>query len=228
MSIDWGYVHATAVYWHTQAGETGEGKKLIVTFREYVTDHLSERALAEQIVSANQNAKIQSIYGGHDLWNEKQDGSGESKERAMSKVFNAAGLPSLRKATIDRIDGWRFMHRALDEGEWIITENCKEAIRAIPSAIFDDKHPGHEEDILKTRTKYDDVLDSLRYGVYSQYAPGKEPDNIRMMKQVAHITDITSRNIMLTKLNTDIFRARANAGNARCHAVGRFRRYARR
>ena len=225
-SLDWGFVHSSSFHWHTQAGyqtEEGKWKRLIITFREFVTDHLSERALAEEIVAVNDGLALQSIYAGHDLW--KKESNRSSKEEAMSEVFRRHGLPGMKKAVIDRVDGWRFLHRALDEGEWIVTNNCKHAVRAIPTAVVDDKHPGKEEDILKTNTLYDDVLDELRYGVYSEYAPKAEPDNVVMMRKVAHLGDMTNRAIMLSRLNADRNHKLRQAGMVNNRSGGRYRRY---
>jgi len=223
-SIDWGYQHSSSIHWHTQAGYTaddGTSKRLVITFRELIKDHLSERALAEEIVSINNGLKLSNIYSGHDLW--KSETSGETKEQAMSKVFKAAGLPSLKRACIDRVDGWRFLHRALDESEWIITRNCKEAIRAIPTAIFDEKK--NNEDILKTNTMYDDVLDDLRYGIYSQYAVKDVPDDIKIARAASHIPDITARNVMIMKLSSDRDRKKRNVGFVNSRSTGRVRRF---
>lgn len=45
-----------------------------------------------------------------------------------------------------------------------ISDNCKKLIAAIPTAVFDSKGT-NPEDIVKTRTLHDDVLDGWRYGV---------------------------------------------------------------
>ena len=179
--------------------------------------------MAEEIVAVNDGLALQSIYAGHDLW--KKESNRSSKEEAMSEVFRRHGLPGMKKAVIDRVDGWRFLHRALDEGEWIVTNNCKHAVRAIPTAVVDDKHPGKEEDILKTNTLYDDVLDELRYGVYSEYAPKAEPDNVVMMRKVAHLGDMTNRAIMLSRLNADRNHKLRQAGMVNNRSGGRYRRY---
>ena len=47
ISIDWGFEHPSAVYWH--AARPGGG---VVTYRELVQNHLSPRDLAQAIVSA--------------------------------------------------------------------------------------------------------------------------------------------------------------------------------
>lgn len=226
MSIDWGYQHSTSVHWHTQAGyttEEGQHKRLVITFREYLADHLSERALAEEIVACNDGLPISNVYAGHDLW--KQDRPGATKEQAMSEVFRRHKLPTIKRAVIDRIDGWRFLHRAIDEGEWIITRNCKEAVRAIPSAIFDNIHPGKEEDVLKTNTKYDDVLDELRYGLYSQFSPKEVSDDVKFRQKASHLVDRTSRNILMMRLSADRNRQIRSAGRVNSRSSGKYKRY---
>lgn len=226
-SIDWGYSHSTSVHWHCQAGYQdvdGNPKKLVVTFREYVTDHLSERALAQEIVARNNGLKLTKIWGGHDLW--KPETTGESKEMAMSKIFLANGLPRMQQAKIDRVDGWRFLHRALDEGEWIITSNCIDAVRAIPTAIYDIIHPGKDEDVLKTATKDDDVLDELRYGLYSQASQQQVSLNVIIAQKAAHVADLTNRNILVMKLNHEYDLKNRNAGRVNSRSLAKYRRYA--
>jgi hypothetical protein len=225
-SLDWGYEHTASFHWHTQAGyktEDGQDKRLVITFREYNTDHLSERALAEEIVAKNNGLKLTNIFGGHDLW--KSETSGESKEQAMSKVFRAHGLPSLKKAVVDRVDGWRFMHRSLDEGEWIITDNCVDALKAIPFATFDSIHPGKEEDILKTKTKMDDVLDDLRYGLYSQYAAKDVPLDVMFKQKASHLKDKTMRNILMMRLASEHDKKTRDRGVVNNRCLAKYRRY---
>jgi hypothetical protein len=227
ISHDWGYSHSASTHWHTQAGYTdadGKAKRLVVTFREYVTDHLSERALAQEIVSRNAGLKVQRIWAGHDLW--KTESSGESKEQAMSKVFTQAGLPRLMQAKIDRVDGWRFVHRALDEGEWIITKNCIEAVRAIPTAIYDAVHPGKDEDILKTTSTSDDVLDELRYGLYSQANQNAVPIDVQIAQRASHLVDPTNRNILIMRLRHESEQKRKNAGVVNNRSASKYQRYA--
>ena len=45
----------------------------------------------------------------------------------------------------------------------LIYDNCKFVRQSIPMAVHDSDHEGREEDVLKTPTLYDDVLDCLRY-----------------------------------------------------------------
>lgn len=227
ISIDWGFQHHTSVHWHCQAGtidQDGKHKRLVITYREMIARKLSERALAEEIVASNAGDKIVNIFGGHDLWSKTS--SGPTKEQAMSEVFRSHKLPSLKKAVINRVDGWRFMHRALDEGEWIITKNCKEAISAIPTRVYNEKEG--KEDILKTNDLADDVCDELRYGLFSQYSPADIPDAIQFNDQVKHLTDPTSRAIQLMKLNAERDKRIDDRGRVNSRSMGRYIRYAQR
>jgi hypothetical protein len=114
----------------------------------------------------------------------------------------------------------------LDEGEFIITRNCKDVITALPMLVYDEKKDN--EDILKTKTKEDDVADMVRYGLYSQYAPQSEPDAIKFQRNAAHLTDLTQRNIyMLKNLAEAQAKSRRN-GLVNTRSIGRYARYAQR
>lgn len=231
ISIDWGYKHHAPVGWFCQAGlvteEEGQRKvkPLTILYRCMVKQPgLSERALAEEICAQNGEDHIQNIFAGHDIW--KQESSGQTKEEAMSQVFRAHSLPSVKHAKIDRVNGWRCVHRMLDEGEFIITKNCKDVITALPMLVYDEKKDN--EDILKTNTKEDDVADMVRYGLYSQYAPKSEPDAIKFQRNAAHLTDLTQRNIyMLKALAESEAKSRRN-GMVNTRSIGRYARYAQR
>lgn len=211
ISIDWGFQHHTVATWHAQAGTIeqeydAEGKvtktklPLTITYRSLARRYMSERALAEEICAYNGRDPVTAIYAGHDLF--KKDSAGPSKEEAMSEVFRRNGLPSVQRAKIDRVDGWRLIHRMLDEGEWIVTDSCKDVIQAIPMAVYNDKDAGREEDVLKTSDLADDVRDSVRYGLYSAYAPSDLPEGQRIAQHISHLKDPTSRNIEIKRVSS--------------------------
>lgn len=228
-SFDWGFKHSAVFQWHAQVGtvdSNGRAKRLVVTFDELVADHLSERALAEQIATRNGNIRLARIYAGHDV---RGTGStGRTKETEMNEVFQRCGMPRMELAKIDRVDGWRHMHTALDEGEWIITDNCINVRRAIPSAIFNEREKGKEEDVLKTNTVYDDVLDCSRYGLYSERSPTDVPDSIKLQRSLSHIEDPTARAIMSQKLQSQSINRLANEGIINNRSIGRYGRYSHR
>lgn len=226
ISIDWGFQHHTVVLWHTQVGTIGpdgKSKSLVITYKEMVKQHLSERALAEEICVVNGSDKINAVYGGHDLWTTESHGS--TKEKAMSQIFRARGLPAMKLAKVERVDGWRHMYTALDEGEWIITDNCKQLILAIPQGVYNEKEIKKNEDMLKTRDLGDDVRDCARYGLYSQAHPKDVPDTIKLQRETSHL-DPTSRAIHMAKLSNEIDNKRRNAGVVPNRSLGRYNRYA--
>jgi phage terminase large subunit len=227
ISIDWGFQHHTSVGWFCQAGlitEDGKVRPLTILYKHLLKQGLSERALAEEICAYNNEDHVDNIFAGHDLW--KKESNSLTKESAMSQVFRAHGLPSLKKAVIDRVDGWRLVHRMLDEGEFIMTDNCNDVFMALSTLVYDEKK--QNEDVLKAVTKEDDIADMVRYGLASQFAPQREPEALQMQREVAHLTDPTMRNIyMLKKLSENEANSRRN-GMVNTRSVGRFARYAQR
>jgi hypothetical protein len=80
-------------------------------------------------------------------------------------VFAAAGFPRPIPADNDRIGGWMLMYQMLDADEWLLTDNCIELIRTIPTLVRD---MARIEDIEKMDG--DDPADAARYGLKSRYA----------------------------------------------------------
>jgi hypothetical protein len=223
-SFDWGYAHTAVFQWHVQIGTTDSKKPIVVTYREMRRKGLSERALAEEIVAKNDGDKLVNVFAGHDLW--REESTGKTKESEISGVLRANGLPTLKHAKIDRIDGWRLCHRMLDEGEYYVADSCPGLIAAIPQAMHDEDNL---EDVLKVTTADDDDRDCWRYGLYTQFAQAEKPLNIRLMEQTAHLTDETNRAIHLRKLLADNSASLAMRGKpAGSRSYGRQGRYAHR
>ena len=65
----------------------------------------------------------------------------------------------------DRIGGWMLMYQMLDAGEWLLTDNCVELIRTLPTLVRDS---ARIEDVEKMDG--DDAADAARYGLKSRYA----------------------------------------------------------
>jgi hypothetical protein len=193
ISVDWGFEHPAAVYWHAAVPgiEAGEGEaNRIVTHREYVTHRTPPRELARDIIARGIGTSTKPRGDPSGLYNSVQDeGVGEGAEREkveavylspdafarrtdeasiaeqMGDVFTAAGLPRPVPADDDRVGGWMLMYQMLDAGEWVLTENCIELIRALPNLVRD---PARIEDIEKMDG--DDPADAARYGLKSRYA----------------------------------------------------------
>lgn len=222
ISIDWGFEHPAATYWHAQAPAAGQrsdghpesqpqdlsarnysiaspesertsGGNIceharefasaqldsrartdtrVLTYREYVTHRTAPRDLAREIIArsmdsrltgAQSREKIEAIYLSPDAFARRTDEASIAEQ--MGDIFAGAGLPRPIPADDDRIGGWMLMYQMLEAGEWLITENCIELIRVLPTLIRD---PARIEDAEKMDG--DDAADAARYGLKSRYA----------------------------------------------------------
>lgn len=116
-------------------------------------------------------------------------------------------LPGAEQADNARVGGWRFLYAMMKKTADVlagkmnptrsdedyeasgggyslgtpllfIAGQCMEIIESVPLAIRDNVHPGRSEDVLKTPTKADDVLDSLRYGAKSMLNARQTPHRV--------------------------------------------------
>jgi hypothetical protein len=255
ISIDWGFEHPAAAYWHAAlpAGNTGgafaEGAKRdtwsgadgptqddylrrVITYREFVTRRTGPRDLAREIVQRCQLSrggreeqiphphspkngdwvrddnrfpeagaeKIDAIYLSPDAFARRTDEASIAEQ--MGDVFAAAGFPRPIPADDDRVGGWMLMYQMLDAGEWLLTENCIELIRTLPSLVRDTVRI---EDVEKMDG--DDPADAARYGLKSRYAnrrsgQGRPPLDDRLAARVLS-PDPTIRAIQARKARMD-------------------------
>ncbi|MGA7852557.1 MAG: phage terminase large subunit [Candidatus Acidiferrales bacterium] len=190
ISIDWGFEHPAATYWHAQApvlpprlaerrnddGVRAAAATRVVTYREYVTHRTAPRDLAREIIARSMASvgtradsggggreKIDAIYLSPDAFARRTDEASIAEQ--MGDVFAAAGFPRPIPADDDRIGGWMLMYQMLDAGEWLLTDNCIELIRTIPTLVRDS---ARIEDVEKMDG--DDAADAARYGLKSRYA----------------------------------------------------------
>ena len=186
ISIDWGFQHPSAVYWHcampvaavfrprgfsigaaTQAKKTntppseeGGNSSRIVTYRELVQNGLSPRMLAQGIVERSGRENICEIFLSPDAFAHRTAEASIAEQ--LGDVLVANGLPRPTPADDDRVGGWQFMYQLLESNAWVITENCTKLIECIPTLVRDNTR---SEDIRKMDG--DDPADSARYGLVS-------------------------------------------------------------
>jgi hypothetical protein len=174
----------------------------VVSYREYVTRRTPPRELAREIVrrsvlasasdesctysdpfassasAASSNSgreKIDAIYLSPDAFARRTDEASIADQ--MGDIFAAAGLPRPVPADDDRVGGWMLMYQMLEAGEWVLTDNCIELLRALPGLVRD---PARVEDVEKMDG--DDPADAARYGLKSRYGArlGHGPSDRRM------------------------------------------------
>jgi hypothetical protein len=216
VSVDWGFEHPAAVYWHTAcpenariaadgaagkpAHDAARARPRVVTYRELVQPHLTPRRLAEEIIERSRDAegnreRIEAIYLSPDAFARRTDEASLAEQ--MGDAFALAGFPRPVPADNDRIGGWMLMYQMLAAGEWLCTTNCAELIRTLPAMTRD---PARIEDILKRDG--DDAADAARYGLKSRLRPGHAPYEQRLAERVTS-ADPTVRAIQARKAVLD-------------------------
>jgi terminase large subunit-like protein len=189
VSIDWGFLHPSAVYWHcaipggsnsvipSEARNRGrydascpdpsvaalprdDNPCRIVTYREFLQSGLSPRMLAQAIAERSGRENISEIILSPDAFAHRT--SEASIAEQLGDVLVANGLSRPSPADDDRIGGWNLMYQLLESDAWLITENCAKLIECLPQLVHDERR---FEDIRKVDG--DDPADAARYGLVS-------------------------------------------------------------
>jgi hypothetical protein len=183
ISIDWGFQHPSAVYWHCAIPVDSRQSKVesksharfedssfnfqpstfnsrIVTYREFVQSGLSPRMLAQAIAERSGRERISEVFLSPDAFAHRT--SEASIAEQLGDVLVANGLPRPSPADDDRIGGWQLMYQLLESDSWVIAENCAKLIECLPQLVRDDRRI---EDIRKVDG--DDPADAARYGLVS-------------------------------------------------------------
>jgi hypothetical protein len=183
ISIDWGFQHPSAVYWHcaipqnvardpwpvaredvgagpSHGARVTEHGSRIVTYREFVQSGLSPRMLAQGIAERSGRERISDVFLSPDAFAHRT--SEASIAEQLGEVLAASGLPRPAPADDDRVGGWQLMYQLLESDSWLITENCAKLIDCLPQLVRDDRRV---EDIRKVDG--DDPADAARYGLVS-------------------------------------------------------------
>jgi phage terminase large subunit len=188
ISIDWGFQHPSAVYWHCAVPVphrtviSSEARNLssahaqrdpsvaslprddnpcrIVTYREFVQNGLSPRMLAQGIAERSGREGISEIFLSPDAFAHRTAEASIAEQ--LGDVLVANGLPRPAPADDDRIGGWQLMYQLLESDAWVMTENCAKLIECLPLLVRDDRRV---EDIRKMDG--DDPADGARYGLVS-------------------------------------------------------------
>jgi phage terminase large subunit len=185
ISVDWGFNHPSAVYWHCAVPGAVNGQQFkvesgnpsrpdgspvdfrlstvnsrIVTYREFVQNALSPRMLAQAIAERSGRERITEIFLSPDAFAHRT--SEASIAEQLGEVLTMNGLPRPAAADDDRIGGWQLMYQLLESDAWLITDNCGKLIDSLPLLVRD---ATRVEDIRKVDG--DDAADAARYGLVS-------------------------------------------------------------
>lgn len=207
ISIDWGFKHPSAVYWHTKKPDERGGFEKVITYRELVQPGLSPRMLGQAIVEKSEGEEIDEVYLSPDAFAHRTTEASIAEQ--LGEVLASGGLPQPGPADDDRVSGWQHMYQLLEGDEWIIGTNCERLIKCLPGMVRDEKRV---EDIAKVDG--DDPADAARYGlVHLKRQRGTEPVELRVARKMAktplvdketgRIKDMTSYAIHAQKLEAE-------------------------
>lgn len=201
ISVDWGFKHPSAVYWHTKTPENR-----VITYREFVQSELSPRMLGEAIAErTKKDEKIEDVFLSPDAFAHRTAEASIGEQ--LGDVLVTHGLPRPSVADDDRIGGWMLLYSLLERDAHFIFENCEKLIECIPTLVRDEKHV---EDVKKMEG--DDPADSWRYGIVSKMrdAPLHKPVGVAVDERIAKIEkdqgkplDPTSRAIWAQRYEAD-------------------------
>ncbi len=192
---DWGVGHWSAAYFFTKAlvkSPTGSDYKLkTVCFQEVapesvghtnveLADMLSMKAHYPRLPEdhpqhdkiSGKRCKVSTIYFSHEKFSRVMERHSPADE--YSRLLRERGLPSVSRATMDRIGSAGFMYNELKLGRLVILKTCPGIITAIPSLERDS--PDKLDDVRKTSNRSDDRYDAFRYGLYGGLAVRNKPE----------------------------------------------------
>lgn len=205
MSGDWGFGHYSSFYWHTRGMVEPQDAKailgldtqrpisVVITYREWLGRGMSEREIAETLLSASSEQergkipygsttglpeKVRALYFSPDAFEQSIRRSGQNTiADEIGKVLREGGLPYPAKANNARVSGWRAMYglmantkRAYEQEYadclWFVSQDCPTLIQALPKAS---KDPDKLDDMLRMdeeqADEFQDALDGCRYGI---------------------------------------------------------------
>jgi hypothetical protein len=184
--MDWGIGHACAAYFFTKAMvklSNGDYKNKVVCFKEQVTTggktHKEWALLLSRMCKLPNGLEIKptSIFFSHEKFSRQVSAHTPADE--FSRELKLYGLPSVTRATQDRIGSASLLYNMLSNGAVVFLDTCKDIINAIPSLMRD---PDNIDDVLKVDTRGDDCFDALRYGLYGQLGTRKRPAEIAIQE----------------------------------------------
>jgi hypothetical protein len=178
ISMDWGFAHPSAVYWHAKDGDQ------IITYREMHESNVSEAEWGRRIAVASKDERIQQIFLSPDAFAKK--GSANTVAEQIDQVIEDTALPRCNPADTDRIGGARLLYQMLQADLWTISDACPRLIECLPQLTRDEKNL---EDVLKTDWSAgqlgDDCYDAARYGLKSMLEEHEAPMSVRIDERVA-------------------------------------------
>ena len=180
-ALDYGFDMLAALL----LGSDRDGNLYVI--RELCAPGLTLREAGEAVATLCRGSGVEYAVASPDLWNRRQD-TGRSGFEIMQAV---PGMPPMCAADNRRVPGWRILRQYLSPHGGpglLISRDCRELIRCLPSLLCDSEHP---EDASSEPHAVTHAPEALRYAVMSRFGnfrsenvpdrnfrfPPKEPKN---------------------------------------------------
>jgi len=210
ISVDWGFAHNLSVHWHAATPPDEKGRRIIYTYREWVTHGKVPESIGMGICERSkytaideQGREVQKFENIEEIFMDAPRDKRTDEDTIYTQIEHSLkrhglGMP-VKWPDKDRVGGWMLMYQLLQSGEWKICKECPDAIRSLPALVRD---PDFSEDILKTDSIADDVADDLRMGLKSRLKNWKRkpPLEERVLARINPALDPTNRAIQLKKV----------------------------
>jgi hypothetical protein len=194
ISIDGGYDHPSAVYWHT----TPDGKR-VFTLNEFVQSRLEPSELGHAIAKLtlfdamgkplDPKPEITDVILSHDWF--RADHTVKTRADILGDVLQSYGLPFPKNGGRDRKGRYRLMSQMMSSigpdgfPDWRIDRvRCPKLIRTIPLCIRD---PKDDDDVLKFVG--DDPIDGAGQGIQQIYMEPYIPKDVRLQRRMEPFKD---------------------------------------
>lgn len=189
---DFGIGHYSGIIFCTRAlykpWNSEQYKSVIVVYREIAKNEMSSRQLVEQIQkSLGAEETIQHIFFSHEKFNRTGVSTSHRPADDVTVECRAVGLPSVARASNDRVAGAVYLWNLLEQGDIIFLDNCKDLIAAIPG--FQRGEGDKMEDVIKTDSKEDDLFDALKYVLLGMYSGKHKPKSVVQAEKLAVLED---------------------------------------
>lgn len=196
ISMDWGYSEksAFAAYLHVIKKDNYDGQNFnrIITFKEWYGNLKSPEAWAEIILEycKKMGYKLEKGYTDPAMHNTQTDGSTSIAQLMSNHWKNNNFKCQLVRANNNRIARVATVHNWLKMSPdklpyWMVTEDCKNLIRTIPSLVYDENRVD-DVDTSQDDHAYDSVGYFLMHVRFTNIKPGSfsvtKKDEVQNMK----------------------------------------------
>src|SRR5580658_6754296 len=197
-------------------GDVGMPLDVIILYRELLQNGRAEGDLAMDIANATPEAErpfVKDFWLSQDAFGQRaKQGGANTVGEAIGKILHRHKLPWPTPARQDRINGWRCFYNCLRQAglrgcnidreraqqgpAFFVSANCPAAIEHIPLGVRD---PDNPEDMMKVSgAVWEDVLDGLRYGLYSMLEAKKQaPVEVRAHEVYAAASSPTDAHLRM-------------------------------